>query len=119
MPSLLDYVQQEGTLPVCLTVSMAAYIAFYSCDIQRREDNALICRRSAGDEYAVMDDSWVLDFYLAHKADNEEALTDAVLGHTQMWGQDLRDIPGFAPAVCAALKTIHQEGAKQAFAQCL
>ena len=119
MPSFLDYVNQEKKMPSCLTVSMAAYIAFYSCDIQRREENALICRRPAGDEYAVMDDSWVLDFYMDHRADSAEALTDAVLGNTRMWGQDLREIPGFAAAVCAALKTIRQDGAKQAFAQCL
>ena len=119
MPSLLDYVQQEGTLPVCLTVSMAAYIAFYSCDIQRREDNALICRRSAGDEYAVMDDSWVLDFYLAHKADSEEALTDAVLGNTQMWGQDLTQVEGFEAATVKNLELIRKEGAKAAYASCL
>ena len=119
MPSFLEYVNQEKKMPSCLTVSMAAYIAFYSCDIQRREENALICRRPAGDEYAVMDDSWVLDFYMDHHADSAEALTDAVLGNTRMWGQDLREIPGFAAAVCAALKTIRQDGAKQAFAQCL
>lgn len=119
MPSLLDYVKREGKLPACLTVSMAAYIGFYSCDIQRREGNALICRRPAGDEYAVIDDSWVLDFYMEHRANSAEMLTDAVLGNVDMWGQDLREIPGFKAAVCTALETIRRKGAKYAFSQCL
>lgn len=30
MPSFLEYIKEQGKLPVCLTMSLAAYIAFYS-----------------------------------------------------------------------------------------
>ena len=62
MPSFLEYIEKFGKLPAALTMSLAAYIAFYSDDVVRREDNALINRRPAGNEYAVSDDAWVLDF---------------------------------------------------------
>lgn len=40
MPSLLEYVEKNGTLPPCLTMSFAAYLAFYSNDIQALTDKA-------------------------------------------------------------------------------
>ena len=119
MPSLLDYVEQNGKLPACLTTSLAALIAFYSNDIQELTDTALICRRPAGNTYAVSDDRWVLEFYLAHKDDTPEALVSAVMKNTEMWGQDLTAIDGFEAAVTAALKTIREEGALAAYKACL
>ena len=34
MPSFLAYIEEQKQLPKCLTMSLAAYIAFYSSDIQ-------------------------------------------------------------------------------------
>ena len=34
MPSSLAYIEEQKQLPKCLTMSLAAYIAFYSSDIQ-------------------------------------------------------------------------------------
>ena len=82
MPSFLEYIKEQGKLPVCLTMSLAAYIAFYSNDIQELTDAGLICRRPAGNEYTVSDDRWALEFYYAHKDDSAEALVNAV--HTGM-----------------------------------
>ncbi|RAZ09064.1 tagaturonate reductase, partial [Klebsiella oxytoca] len=45
MPSLLEYVEAKGELPACLTASFAAYIAFFSSDIQALNENGLVCRR--------------------------------------------------------------------------
>ena len=36
MPSFLAYIEEQKQLPKCLTMSLAAYIAFYSNDIQER-----------------------------------------------------------------------------------
>ena len=33
MPSFLAYIEEQKQLPKCLTMSLAAYIAFYSSDI--------------------------------------------------------------------------------------
>lgn len=119
MPSFLEYVKKKGSLPVCLTMSLAAYIAFYSNDIQRLTEEGLICRRASGNEYTVSDDRWVLEFYEAHKADSEEALVHAVLSDTRMWDQDLTAVEGLEAAVAADLKEIRTKGAKAAYKGCL
>ena len=119
MPSFLEYIKNFGKLPACLTVSFAAYIAFFSSDIQERTENGLICRRPKGDCYTVMDDSWVLDFYYAHRNDSVEDLVHAVMTNQQMWGQDLTQVPGFEVATVENLKKIRTEGAKAVFAGCL
>ena len=67
MPSFLEYIKEEGSCLECLTMSLAAYIAFYSNDIQASTDAGLVCKRPAGNEYTVSDDHWVLEFYYDHK----------------------------------------------------
>ena len=119
MPSFLEYVEKNGSLPVCLTMSFAAYLAFYSCDIQALTDKGLVCRRPAGNEYTISDDRWVLEFYNAHKDDDVPALVHAVMTNEQMWGQDLTRVEGFEAATVRNLETIRTRGAKAAFASCL
>ncbi|MBQ8128959.1 MAG: tagaturonate reductase [Clostridia bacterium] len=119
MPSFLTYVEEQGKLPACLTMSLAAYIAFYSNDIQELNEKGLVCRRPKGNEYTVSDDRWALEFYYDHKDDTPEALVHAVLTNEQMWGQDLTKIEGLEAATVENLKKIRTEGAKAAFAACL
>ena len=119
MPSFLEYIEKTGKLPACLTMSFAAYIAFFSNDIQERTEKNLICKRPKGDTYACSDDGWALDFYFAHKDDSVEDLVHAVMTNQQMWGQDLTQVPGFEAATVANLKKIRAEGAKAAYASCL
>ena len=119
MPSLLDYIEINGKLPACLTMSLAAYIAFYSNDVQALTDSGLVCRRAKGNEYTVSDDRWALEFYWAHKDDSVEALVHAVMSNTDMWGQDLTAIPGFEAAVAQDLALIRKEGALAAYRSCL
>jgi tagaturonate reductase len=119
MPSFLTYVKEQGKLPACLTMSLAAYIAFYSNDIQRRDADGLICKRPAGNEYKVQDDAWALDFYYAHKDDTAAELVSAVLTNTQMWDEDLTKIDGLEAAVLADLEMIRTNGAEAAYASCL
>ena len=119
MPSFMTYVEEQGKLPACLTMSLAAYIAFYSSDIQELNDKGLVCRRPKGNEYTVSDDRWVLEFYNAHKEDAPEELVHAVLTNEQMWGEDLTKVSGLEAATVENLKKIRTEGAKAAFASCL
>ena len=119
MPSFLDYVAQQGTLPPCLTTSLAALIAFYSCDVQALTDKGLTCRRPKGNEYTVNDDRWVLEFYFAHKDDSAQALTHAVLTNLDMWGQDLTQVPGLEEKVAHTLSVIRRDGALAAYQACL
>lgn len=119
MPSFLGYIEEKGELPACLTMSLAAYIAFFSNDIQALTEQGLVCKRPAGNEYVVSDDRWVLEFYEAHKADTEEELVHAVLTNEKMWDQDLTKIAGLEQLVVDDLKKIHKEGAMAAYASCL
>ena len=119
MPSFLAYLEEKGTLPPCLTMSLAAYIAFYSSDVQERTEKGLVCRRSAGNTYTVSDDAWVLDFYFEHRDDRPEELVHAVLSNQEMWDRDLTQIDGLEEAVTRDLCMIRDEGAKAAYASCL
>ncbi|SFU38358.1 tagaturonate reductase [Butyrivibrio sp. M55] len=119
MPSFIQYIEKNGKLPVCLTMSLAAYIAFYSNDISELTDAGLICKRPAGNTYTVSDDRWALEFYYEHRNDSAEELVKKVLGNTDMWGRDLNDIEGLTEAVTKYLTKIRTEGAEAAYASCL
>ena len=119
MPTFLDYVEQKKALPPCLTMSLAAYIAFYSNDIQELNEKGLVCRRPKGNDYVVNDDRWALEFYWEHRENTAEELVHAVLTNEQMWGRDLTQVEGLEQAVVCGLKTIRSEGALKAYQQCL
>ena len=119
MPSFLEYVGKNGKLPTCLTMSFAAYIAFYSNDVQELTDKGLVCKRAKGNEYTVSDDRWVLEFYNEHKNDDVPTLVHAVMTNEQMWGQDLTKVPGFEEATVKNLTNIRENGALAAYKSCL
>ena len=118
-PSLEEYLDKTGKLPACLVTSFAAYIAFYSSEIQELTDAGLVCRRPKGNNYTISDDRWVLEFYYDHKDDDPAALVHAVMTNEQMWGQDLTAIPGFEAEAVRILEVIRKEGALKAYADCL
>ena len=119
MPSFLEYIEKFGKLPTCLTMSFAAYIAFFSADIQALEDNGLVCRRPKGNTYVCSDDRWALEFYYDHRNDSVEDLVTAVMKNEQMWGMDLTGVEGFYAATVENLKKIRAEGALAAYSACL
>ena len=53
LPTLLDYVEKTGELPRCLTVSLAALIAFYTTGFEGRDDDGLHLRRADGTAYTA------------------------------------------------------------------
>lgn len=119
MPSFLEYIEMKKELPVCLTMSFAAYVAFFSNDIQELNENGLVCRRPKGNTYTCSDDRWALEFYYEHRNDSEEELMKAVMENQQMWGMDLTQVPGFYEAAVKDLKLIRSQGAEAAYASCL
>ena len=119
MPSFLEYIDKQGKLPVCLTMSLAAYIAFYSNDVQELTDKGLVCKRPKGNTYTCSDDRWALEFFWNHKDDSAADLVHAVLTNEQMWDQDLTKIDGVEATVLADLNKIRADGAEAAFASCL
>ena len=119
MPSFLEYVEKFGKLPEVLAMSFAAYIAFYSNEVQRREEDGLVCKRPAGNEYKIQDDKEVLDFYEAHKADDVKTLVHAVMSNVDFWGQDLTAVKDFEETTVKNLTLIREQGAKAAYASVL
>ena len=119
LPSFLDYYKEFNKLPEAFTMSLAAYIAFYSNDIQERAADGLICKRPAGNTYKIQDDAWALDFFYERKDASAESLVHDVLTNTQMWDQDLTQIEGFEAKVVENLKLIREKGAKEAYASVL
>jgi len=116
MPSLLDYVQATGKIPVHLAFSLAALMAFYTSD--RLEDGALISDRS-GEAYRVVDEEDVLLFFTQiHKLPFKDYAYEC-LGNTRFWGQDLTKQPGLAESVAKALDNIRMHGMKTALKNCL
>lgn len=117
MPSLVEYVRRFNTLPVCITFSFAAYIAFYHKGVERG-DNCLIARRGK-DVYEIRDDSWALDFFYEHRNASTEEIAHEVICNERMWGSSLADIPGFEAAVAAALGRIEAVGMYEAMKECI
>jgi tagaturonate reductase len=119
MPSFLEYIEKNGSLPTCLSMGYAAYIAFFSNDIQELNAEGLVCRRAKGNTYTCIDDRWVLEHYYAHRNDSVEDLVHSVMTNTQMWGRDLTEIEGFEALTVKNLKLIREAGALAAYASCL
>ena len=106
MPSLTAFVKRQGKLPKRLTFSLAAFIAFYH---KGERDGAA---------YPVRDDEWVLDFFAAHKNDDNAALAKAVVNDERLWDGQLAEIDGLEAAVAAALDRIDEIGMYEAMKEC-
>ena len=111
MPSFLGYIEKEGKLPVHLTFSLAALLAFYTGSEIR--DKALIGHRD-GAEYQILDDMAVLEFFAANSGKDAKDFAQAVLSNEDFWGQDLTALPGVLDAVAGYLQTIRTKGMREA-----
>lgn len=119
LPTLLDFYNAQHKLPVCLCTSLAALIAFYTSDPQKLDEDGLHLVRPDGTAYTAQDDASVLEFFWVRRADATQELVDAVLGNADMWGQDLREVPGLVHEVAEALAAIREQGCAAAFEACV
>lgn len=111
MPSLLGYVENTGKLPAHLTFSIAALMAFYTGSEIR--EKALIGRRGE-EEYKILDDAAVLEFFAANSGKETKEFVDAYLSNVEFHGQDLTEIEGLADQVAAYLSDIRELGMRSA-----
>ena len=111
MPSFLGYIEKEEKLPEHLTFSLAALMAFYTGTEIR--DKALIGHRD-GEEYNILDDAAVLEFFAANSSKEPKEFTHAVLSNEDFWGQDLSKIEGVEEAVASYLTEIRTLGMRKA-----
>ena len=111
MPSFLDYIKNEGKLPEHLTFSLAALMAFYTGNEIR--EKALIGHRG-DEEYQILDDVAVLEFFAANSGKDAGEFAHAVLANEEFWGQDLSAIDGVEEKVTAYLSDIRKLGMRKA-----
>ena len=110
MPSFLEYIKKEGKLPVHLTFSLAALMAFYTGSEIR--DKALIGHRD-GQEYNILDDAAVLEFFAENSGKDAAEYAHAVLSNADFWGQDLSEISGVEDAVASYISDIRALGMRK------
>ena len=111
MPSLLGYVERFGELPVNLTFSLAALMAFYSGTEIR--DRALIGHRG-NREYKIMDETPVLEFFREHCELDEEQFVTAFIDREDFFGPELKQVEGLCVAVAEYLRDIRRNGMRAA-----
>ena len=111
MPSFLGYIEKEGKLPEHLTFSLAALMAFYTGTEIR--DKALIGHRGE-QEYNILDDAAVLEFFAANSSKEPREFAHAVLSNEDFWGQDLSSLAGVEDAVASYLTEIRASGMRKA-----
>ena len=111
LPSFLGYVEQIGKLPAHLTFSLAALMAFYTGTEIR--DKALIGHRGE-QEYNIMDDRNVLEFFRDSCMKETGEFVKAFLGEKEFFGCDLNEIEGLTAAVTEYLDDIKTNGMREA-----
>lgn len=116
LPSFLGYVEKYGKLPVHLTFSIAALMAFYTGSEIRGK--ALIGHRD-GVEYNIMDDEKVLAFFRDYSSKDTKTFVTAYLSNEEFHGQDLTQVAGLADAVSAYLDDIRANGMRAALCRTL
>lgn len=116
LPSFLGYVEKYGKLPVHLTFSIAALMAFYTGSEIR--DKALIGHRN-GQEYNIMDDAAVLEFFRDYSGRDTRTFVEAYLSNENFHGQDLTKIEGLCEAVASYLDDIKENGMRAALCRTL
>ena len=92
LPSLLAYREKTGELPPRIVRALAALIRFYRGD----RDGQPIPLRDEAERLEFFRQEWAREQPL-------ELLAARVLGRTDWWGRDLRDVPGLTAAVTAEL----------------
>ena len=111
LPSFLGYIEQKKTLPAHLTFSLAALMAFYTGSEIR--DGALIGHRGE-EEYKIMDDAAVLEFFAANSSKDAKEFTEEFLAREDFFGQNLNEIEGLTDAVSEYLDDIRKLGMREA-----
>ena len=111
LPSFLGYIEQKKTLPAHLTFSLAALMAFYTGSEIR--EGALIGHRGE-EEYRIMDDAAVLEFFAANSSKDAKEFTEEFLAREDFFGQNLNEIDGLSDAVSEYLDDIRKLGMREA-----
>ena len=111
VPSIMDFAAKEGRVPELIAFGFAAFLLFLRGDLQQE-------RKAAGlaipvDELAAK----VRDLWIAAGDHAPAAVARDACGNVELWGADLREIPGFDDAVAAHLARMTEIGVRAALTQ--
>ncbi|WP_296320001.1 tagaturonate reductase [Treponema sp. UBA3813] len=120
LPSVLQSVKKNGSVPKLLGFSIAALIAFYNgTEIKEnaKGQKCLISKREEG-EYENLDTLPVLEFFAALNKETKDAkvIANKVLSNVDFWKEDLTKVAGLEAAVAGHLESIQKNGMKVALA---
>ena len=104
LPSLITYKEKFGSLPKCLTFSLAALLKFYKS----------ASRESDGKTCTINDESSVLDFFISRGTADNASLVSDYLAAADFHGMDLRTIPGLKETVTNNLNDMDRMGVRTA-----
>ncbi|MDR2940303.1 MAG: tagaturonate reductase [Clostridiales bacterium] len=110
LPTILEAFEGTGSLPEPLCFALSSLMAFYSGEMR---DGRLFSKRGA-EEYEIMDDKAVLEFFADNKNLPADKFAEAFLKREDFWGRDLSEIQGFADAVGRYLQGIRDKGIRKA-----
>ena len=85
-------------------------MAFYTGTEIR--DKALIGHRGE-EEYQILDDMSVLEFFASNSSKDPSEFTKAVLSNEDFWGQDLSKIDGLSECICEYITSIREIGMRK------
>ncbi|MGB8455399.1 MAG: tagaturonate reductase [Anaerocolumna sp.] len=111
LPSFKAYVNKFGKLPLHLTFSLAALLSFYRSE--ERTENALTGHRG-GDNYKIMDDDSVLDFFQKNSKLQTREFVQAYLNNTAFFGEDMSIYKSLADMVTVYIENIEKLGMREA-----
>ena len=111
LPSIKDYTARENKLPKRLTFSLAACISFLHGETVR--DGRIYGKRDNG-EYEIQEDAEALSFIEANMDADAVEFGRRILSRTELWGEELSAIPGFADSTAAYLEDIKKSGMREA-----
>ena len=113
LPTLLDCVRRDGSVPACLTFSFAALLQFYTGETTG--PHTLRAHRG-GEAYTVSDDAAVIDACAAASGAAAADYARALMERSDLWGEDLTQIAGFYEKTADALTQLRGLGARGALA---
>lgn len=111
MPSFLGYIEEKKEVPAHLTFSLAALMAFYTGNEIRGK--ALVGHRD-GQEYDILDDMPVLEFFKENSGSETKEFVHAVLANESFWDRDLSALTGVEEAAVSYLEDIRTLGMRKA-----
>jgi tagaturonate reductase len=106
VPVILKYTREMNTIPENIALGFAAYLLFLK-PVKWKQDKYY--GEWQGREYVIQDDHAAYYYDKWSKLSSTE-MVDDVLGNTNLWGEDLSAIPGFAHTIKEKLTLLQESG---------